>query len=144
MKKFGFTTQNLQRFSGVYRCCCNLFIVEILDVLFRNVSLSRGQSTTRFGVSPFFRPKSGNFSLDVKQKHTFYRRKSTKIDKVSPSYKNILLELLTIQQQQHSVAIWDQVATLVRIPSYSSETVGGKESRCGPRNHGVSFVCSRR
>ena len=48
------------------------------------------------------------------------------------------------QQQQHSVAILAQVATFVRIPSYSSETVGGKEGRCGPRNYGVSFVCSRR
>ena len=40
----------------------------------------------------------------------------------------------------HSV----QVATFVRIPSYSSETVGGKEGRGGPRYYGVSFVCPRR
>ena len=143
MKKFGFTRKIFNDFQ--------VFTVVVVTFL-----LSKS-STFCFGMCLFpednqqpvlgshrFSDEKWQFSLDVKQKHTFYRRKSTKIDKVSPSYKNILLELLTIQQQQHSVAIWDQVATLVRIPSYSSETVGGKESRCGPRNHGVSFVCSRR
>ena len=57
-------------------------------ILFRNVYLSRGKSTTRFGVSPFSEEKR-QFSLDVKQKHTFYKRKSTKkIAKVSPSNNN--------------------------------------------------------
>ena len=46
-------------------------------ILCRNVSLSRRKSTTCFGVSPFFRRKVA-FLLDVKQKHSFYRRKSTK------------------------------------------------------------------
>ena len=65
--------------SNVYRCCCNFyrqknprrfpgFTVVVVTffvkksstmsmILFRNVSLSRGKSTTRFGVSPFFRRK---------------------------------------------------------------------------------------
>ena len=43
-------------------------------ILFRNVSLSRGKSTTRFGESPFFRRKVA-LSLDVKQKHTFFPTK---------------------------------------------------------------------
>ena len=39
-------------------------------ILFRNVSLSRGKSTTRFGRSPFSEEKL-QFSLVVKQNLTF-------------------------------------------------------------------------
>ena len=59
MKKFGFHTQNLRRYPG-FTVVVVTFFVEILDDFhdfFRNVSLSRGKSTTRFGWSPFFRRK---------------------------------------------------------------------------------------
>ena len=77
-KKNGFTRKILYDF--VYSCCCNFFSSKsstISMILFRNVSLSRGKSTTRFGGNRFSKEK-WQFSLDVKQKHTFYRRKSTK------------------------------------------------------------------
>ena len=58
-------------------------------IVFRNVSLSIGKSTYRFGVSPFFSEEKWQFSFDVKQEHTFYWRKLTKkIAKVSPSNNN--------------------------------------------------------
>ena len=50
--------------SRVYRCCCNFFSSKsstISMILFRNVSLSRGKSTTRFAVSRFFRRKVSIF-----------------------------------------------------------------------------------
>ena len=45
--------------SKVYRCCCNFSSKSstISMILFRNVSLSRGKSTTRFAGSAFFRRK---------------------------------------------------------------------------------------
>ena len=60
-----------------YRCCCKLSTKSsTISLFFRNVSLSR-KSTTRFAGSRFFQEKR-HFLLNVKQKHTFYRRKSTK------------------------------------------------------------------
>ena len=40
-----------------------LYVVcnKVSMILFRNVSLSRGKSTTRFAGSPFFPEKSDNF-----------------------------------------------------------------------------------
>ena len=90
--------------SRVYRCCCNFFSSissTISMILCRNVSLSRGKSTTRFAVVTVF-PK-WKFSLGVK-KHTFSRRNSTKqkFVKVSPFINNYSFRIIiTIQQQQH-------------------------------------------
>ena len=54
--------------SKVYRCCCNFSSKssKISKILFRNVSLSRRKSTTRFGCHRFSWEK-WHFSLDVKQ-----------------------------------------------------------------------------
>ena len=74
--------------SRVYRCCCNFFSSKSLTIsmiLFRNVCLSRGKSTTRFAGSPFSEEK-WQISLDVKQKHTFYRRKN--------SLRSVLLSII--------------------------------------------------
>ena len=53
---------------------------------FGNVSLSRRKSTTNFGRVSVFPEEECQFSLDVKQRHTFYLRKinEQKIAKVSP------------------------------------------------------------
>ena len=68
-------------------------------MFFRNVSLSRGKSTTRFGWVTVFPWGGWQFSLDVKQKHTLYQRKSTKKSRRSaPLTTIILLEQKTIQQ----------------------------------------------
>ena len=60
-------------------------------ILFRNVSLSRWKSTTRFGCQRFSEGK-WQFSLDVKQKPTFYIRKSTK--KKSPRSADLTIIVL--------------------------------------------------
>ena len=76
MKKFGFTSKILDDFQGL-PLLLSLFSTKsstISMILFRNVSTSRGKSTTRFGWSPFFSWEMWQFSLDVKQKHTFYQR----------------------------------------------------------------------
>ena len=56
MKKFGFTRKILDDFQGL-PLLLQLFSSKsstISMILFRNVSLSRGKSTIRFGESPFF------------------------------------------------------------------------------------------
>ena len=65
--------------SRVYHCCCNFF-VKILDDFHDFVS--ECVSFPRKINNPFwgnrFSEEKSQFSLDVKQKHTFFRRKSTK------------------------------------------------------------------
>ena len=54
---FWLCTQNPRRFQRVCRCCANFFSKTsstMSMILFRNVSLSRGKSTTRFGGSQRF------------------------------------------------------------------------------------------
>ena len=84
--------------STAYRCCCNFFR-QILDDLHDFVSECvsfLGKSTTRLGGHVLSEEK-WQFSLDVKHKHTFYRRKSTektKFAKVSPSNNNYSFRIL--------------------------------------------------
>ena len=74
----------------------------IFKILFRNVSLSRGQSKTRFGVSPFTRRKVTMFI----GRETKTRILPTKVNEKKKPLRSghltiiILLEELTIQQQQ--------------------------------------------
>ena len=56
-------------------------------ILFRNVSLSRRKSTTRFGRSPFFRRKVAMF-IGRETKTHFTDENQRKIDKVSASNNN--------------------------------------------------------
>ena len=53
--------------------------LTISTILFRNVSVSRGKSTTNLGVSPFFQRKV-TISIGRETKtHTFLRRSTKKI-----------------------------------------------------------------
>ena len=63
MKKIGFTRKILDDFQGftVVVVTCSSKSSTISMILFRNVSLSRGKSATRFGGSAFFSKKSHNF-----------------------------------------------------------------------------------
>ena len=77
--------------SRVYRCCCNFFR------LFRNVSLSKGKSTTRFGVLPFFRIKvtfvigreTKAHEDQRKKKFDFFFAEDMKTDGLNPSPKRL-------------------------------------------------------
>ena len=75
-------------------------------ILFRNVSLSRGKSTTRFAVSPFFRRKVTIFIGRETKTHIFRRKSTKKIGQVSPFINNYSFRMKTPfntqqQQQQH-------------------------------------------
>ena len=83
-------TQNPRRFPG-FSVVVVIFSSKsstISMILFRNVSLSRGKSTTRFGRSPFFRRKVTIFSGRETQIHTHPKKIDEKIDKVSRSNNN--------------------------------------------------------
>ena len=82
MKIFGFTRKILDDFQGFFFGMC-LFPEE------NQQPVLRGQ---RFSV------EKCQFSLDVKQKHTFYLRKSTNIffAKVSPFINNYSLRFFSI------------------------------------------------
>ena len=68
------------------------------------MSLSRGKSTTRFFGGHRFSEEKWQCSLDVKQQHTFYRRKATK-KSLRSALQTIIVILpklkKTIQQPQH-------------------------------------------
>ena len=77
--------------SRVYRCCCNFFSSKsrrfpwfcIGMCLFPNENQQPVLECNRFSEEKW------QFSLDMKQRHTFFRRKSTKkFAKVSPSNNN--------------------------------------------------------
>ena len=76
--KGGNHTQNPRRFPG-FTVVVVIFSKSstISMILFRNVSLSRGKSTTRFAASRFFRRKVAIFIGRETKTHIF-RRKSTK------------------------------------------------------------------
>ena len=109
--KISIQTQNPRRFPGFSVVVVTFFVKKsstISMILFRNVSLSRGNSTTSFGESAFFKRKVTNV-IGRETKHTFYRRKSTKkIAKVSPSNNK-----KTIQQQQQQ-----QFHVLITLPCH--------------------------
>ena len=73
-------TQNPRRFPG-FTVVVVTFSVKILDdfhdFVSECVSFLR-KINNPFWLVTVFSGEKGQFSLDVKQKHTFYRRKSTK------------------------------------------------------------------
>ena len=77
MKKKWIHTQNPRRFPG-FTVVVVTFFVKILDdfhdFVSECVSFQRKINNPFWEVSVFPK-KSDNFPLDVKQKHTFYRRK---------------------------------------------------------------------
>ena len=85
------------------------FFVKILDdfhdFVSECVSFPMKINNPFWGVI-VFQKKSDNFPLDAKQKHTFYRRKSTKkIAKVSPSNNNYFNIIQQQQQQRLSAGL---------------------------------------
>ena len=77
MKKFEFTRKILDDFHDFVSEC---------------VSFQR-KINNPFWVVTVFPKKSGQFSLDVKQKHTFYKRKSTKKIAKASSLLSIIIFL---------------------------------------------------
>ena len=89
MKKW-IHTQNPRRFRGF-----TVVVVTFFVILFRNVSLSRGKSTTRFGVSPFFRRKVAIFiGRETKTHISPTEINEKKIAKVSPSNNNYSIRII--------------------------------------------------
>ena len=101
MKKFASRAKSWT-ISRIYHCCCNFSSTSltISMVLFRNVSLFPEENQ---------QPISASHQLpsDVKQKHTFYRRKSKKNKFAKVSHSNIFYSFTIInhattqQHQQH-------------------------------------------
>ena len=98
-------TQNPRRFPGFTVAVVTFSSKSstISMILFRNVSLSLGNSTTHFGVSPFFRRKVtiviGSWNKNTHFTNENQRKKN--IAKVSSSNIIVLVaEYLSIQQQQ--------------------------------------------
>ena len=95
MKKFGFTRKILDDFTVVVV----IFFVKILDdfhdFVSECVSFPKNINNPFWGVIVFPK-KSEKISLDVKQKYTFYRRKSTnsKFAKVSPFIHNYSFRII--------------------------------------------------
>ena len=90
-------TQNPRRFPG-FTVVVVTFFVKILndfhDFVSECVSFSDENQQPVLGSNRFSEEK-WQFSLDVKQKHTFYRRKWTKkIAKVSPSNNNYSFRII--------------------------------------------------
>ena len=80
MKKIGFQTQNPLRFPRFTVVVVTFFVkilVDFHDFVSECVSFQRKINNPFWGSNRFSEEKS-QFSLDVKQKHTFFRRKSTK------------------------------------------------------------------
>ena len=111
-------------------------------ILFRNVSLSRGKSTTRFGEYLFSEEK-WQFSLDVKQKYTFFRRKWTKKNfaKVSPSNNNFSFRI--IWPFNNNNTIWrGSVLTGEELPPHSGELKHALPQAGGPTQSQLSRLMS--
>ena len=95
--KNGFARKILDDFQGFTVVVVTLFakiLDDFHDFVSECVSFPRKINNPFCGLTVFAK-KSGNFSLDVKQKHTFYRRKSTKkIAKVSRSDNNYSFRII--------------------------------------------------
>ena len=80
MKKHGFTRAKSSTISRIYRCCCNFFRQnpQRFPWFCFGMCLFPEENQQPVLGGNRFPKKSDIFSLDVKQKHTFYQRKSTK------------------------------------------------------------------
>ena len=89
--------------SRVYRCCCNFFRQNRRQFpwcCFGMCLFPEENQQPVFGCQRFSEEK-WQFSLDVKQKHTFYRRKWTKKRAGQPISQQLFFRnKTTIQQQQ--------------------------------------------
>ena len=84
--------------SRIYSCCCNFFNQNperFPWFCFGMCLFPEENQQPVLGCNRFSKEK-WQFSLDVKQKHTFYQRKSTKkkIAKVSPSNNNYSFRII--------------------------------------------------
>ena len=110
--------------SRVYRCCCNFFRQNPRRFpwfCFGMCLFPEENQQPVLGGNRFSEEK-WQFSFDVKQKHTFYRRKSTKkkFAKVSPSNNNYSFRI--IQPFNNNNTIWrGSVLTGEEPPPHSGE-----------------------
>ena len=89
--------QNLRRFPEFTVVVVAFFSSKsstISMILFRNVSLSLGKSTTRFGGSPLFRRKVTFFIGRETKIHIFLTKIDEKIAKVRPSDNNYSFRII--------------------------------------------------
>ena len=94
MKKFGFHTQNPLRFPRFTVVVVTFCVKILIDFCFGMCLFPDENQQPVLRVRRFSQEKF-QFSLDVKQKHTCYRRKSTKkIAKVSPFIDNFSFRII--------------------------------------------------
>ena len=79
--------------SMVYRCCCDFFST-ILDDFQDFVSECAKENQQPVLRGHRFSDEKWQFSFDVKQKHTFYRRKSTK----TKSLRSALISIISLSE----------------------------------------------
>ena len=97
MKKW-IHTPNPLRFPRFTVVVVTFFVKKtstICMILFRNVSLSRGKSTTRFAVLPIFRRKVTIFIGRETKIHIFRRKSTKKIDQVCAFINNYSLRFIS-------------------------------------------------
>ena len=119
-------------------------------ILFRNVSLSRGKSTTRFGVSPFFSKEKVTIFIGRETETDFLPTKinEQKIAKVSRSNTNYSFRIFfTIQQQSVAMALsaaahhsFDKVAAGVTHDGLQAQKTDRGRGGCSSRGRGVLRV----
>ena len=98
-------------------------------ILFRNVSLSRGKSTTRFWEVSVFPKKSDNF-IGRETKHTFYLRKSADLTIILSEYCNHSTTTTTLFRRPATVSWWRGLVPVTFAPdgearSWPGVTVAG-------------------
>ena len=118
-------------------------------ILFRNVSLSRGKSTTRFGWLSFFRRKVTIFiGRETKNTHFNDENQLKKIAKVSPSNNNYSFRIKkpfnnnNTQPQQHNLG--GSVFTGEEPPPHSGELKHALTPAGGPTQSQLSRPMSSR
>ena len=129
--------------SRVYRCCCNFFRQNhrrFSWFCFGMCLLTEENEQPVLGCNRFSEEK-WQFSLDVKQKHTFYRRKSTKtIAEVSPFINNYSFRIIQpFNNNNNNNTIWGgSVLTGEKPPPHSGELKHALPQAGGPTQSQLS------
>ena len=113
-------------------------------ILFRNVALSLGKSTTRFAGSRFFSEEKWKVSFDVKQRHTFSRRKSTKKKSLRSAHLTIIILFrIILPFNNDNNTIWGgSVLTGEEPPLHSGELKHALLHAGGPTQSQLSRLMS--
>ena len=129
--------------SRIYRCCCNFFRQNPRRFpwfCFGMCLFPEENQQPVLGGNRFSEEK-WQFSLDVKQKHTFYRRKSTKkkIAKVSPSHDNYSFRIISpFNNNNNNTIWWGSVFTGEELPPHSGELKHALPQAGGPTQSQLS------